>query len=224
MTVVLLKEDLTKLGLSLVGNKAALVARVTKARDDGIPLQGSEGAESTQSPEIDIVGPYEKRDDMIRGMVIVLLKRGLHLLDLSQMGNRPELVARLIKTRDEGIPYLTPEQAANPGLQVLISHGLPHTAHWELLSRDKETEFVNEIEFSGQRYRVPTAPREEFERTGRGGGGSKKFAFPDKFERPAFKLDAEVPTRDRLGRFVTASIGDFKYSREPLGETPSPIW
>ena len=160
--MVLLKEALTKLGLPLVGNKVALVAQVTKAQDDGLALRGAKVAKVSKVK--------------IRGMTIVLLKRDLNLLGLSQMGNKPDLVAQLIKARDEGVPYLTLEQAENSDLQVLISHGLPHTAHCELLSQDKEAKFVDELEFNGQHYMAPTTPREEFERMGRG-GVVKKLLF-----------------------------------------------
>ena len=61
---------------------------------------------------------------------------------------------------------------------------------------------IDELEVDGVKYRAPTTPREEFERTGVGKGGRDKFNFSRKITRGQFTKKARVPKLDRANRIM----------------------
>ena len=87
-------------------------------------------------------------------------------------------------------------------------------------SQDTRVAFDDELEFEGENCRAPTTPKEEFERTGKGGGGSLKHNFNETFDRPIFQNVVEVPKVlsvgkplfDRDGEY----INEFRHSDEAV--------
>lgn len=70
---------------------------------------------------------------------------------------------------------------------------------------------TNELQVGVVKYRAPTTPREEFEQTGDGGGGVKKFDFDIVIERTKFIKETEVLKIDSLG-----GLTRDRTTREPL--------
>ena len=99
-------------------------------------------------------------------------------LGLNVRGNKGDLIDRLKKARADGVVYLTPDQAADPNTARLASDGFSPLAKWQYLSdKDEVIDLTDELEVDGVKYRAPTTPREEFERTGVGKGGKDNLIF-----------------------------------------------
>ena len=71
----------------------------------------------------------------------------------------------------------------------------------------------DELELDGIKYCSPTVPREEFERTGEGGGGQKKYNFGKRFDRPAYSKEVFNPKFTNLG-----NLDRDKETNDPLYE------
>ena len=140
------------------------------------------------------------------------------LLGLDKRGNKEPLQERLKKARTDGICYLTNEQLDNPEIQQLANDGFsPHTI-WEYLEAvDELVDLTDELELDGVKYRAPTTPREEFERTGVGSGGQKKFNFSRKIHREKFVKKALVPKTDSRGRVLKDRLsGQYIYEEKEI--------
>ena len=74
-------------------------------------------------------------------------------------------------------------------------------ARWEMLKIEQDAPALeDELEVDGTKYRSPTVPGEEFERTGEGGGGQKNYNFGDRFDRPAYSKEVLYPKFTNRGK------------------------
>ena len=93
-------------------------------------------------------------------------------------GNKAPLLERLNAAREKKPCYLPPQQVDNPEINQLANDGFLLLARWEMFKIEQDAPALeDELEVDGIKYRSPTVPREEFERTGEGGGGQKKYNF-----------------------------------------------
>ena len=78
----------------------------------------------------------------------------------------------------------------------------------------------DELEVDGIKYRSPTVPREEFERTGEGGGGQKKYNFGERFDRPAYSKEVLYPKFTNRGKLARdKETNDPLYEKKVTNET-----
>ena len=139
-------------------------------------------------------------------------------LGLDSRGNKGPLQERLKKAREERIEYLTEEEAANPYRLQLASDGFSPLSKWEMIEqRDETIDLTDELEVDGVKYRAPTTPREEFERTGCGKGGVAKYNLALKINRGAFTKKAQIPKQDRAGRIMRdRETREYKYEEAEI--------
>ena len=143
-------------------------------------------------------------DADIKGLLKNDLIEQCKLLGMDTKGNKPVLVERLIKAREDGHCYLPPELVGNADIVQLVSDGFSPLSRWEILEEPADKLLLtDELEVNNMKYRAPTTPREEYERTGDGGGGSKKINFCNyETVRPEFRKEAEVPKLNRYGHVI----------------------
>lgn len=120
----------------------------------------------------------ERKFAMADADISRLFKRDLveqcKLLGLDIKGNKPVLVERLKKAREDGHCYLPPELLGNADIVQLTNDGFSPNSRWEILEEPADKILLtDELEVNNLKYRAPTTPREEYERTGDGGGGVK---------------------------------------------------
>ena len=135
-------------------------------------------------------------------------------MGIDHKGNKGPLIERLNTAREDGTCFLSAGELDNPNREQLVNDGFAPRSRWIILpDPENKVLLTNELEVGDVKYRAPTTPREEFERTGDRGGGVKKFDYDIEIERSAFVKEAEVPQLDRAGRLMRK-----KGTREPLYE------
>ena len=146
---------------------------------------------------------FEMADEAIMSLKKGDLVEQCRKLGLDTRGNKGPLQERLKKAREERREYLTEEEAANPYRLQLASDGFSPLSKWEMIEdRDNTIDLTDELEVDGVKYRAPTTPREEFERTGCGRGGVGKYNLSLNVNREKFQKKARVPKTDRAGRIM----------------------
>ena len=152
-------------------------------------------------------------DEMIMSLRKADLVEQCKLLGLDKRGNKEPLQQRLKKARDDGTCYLTSDQIDNPEVEQLAKDGFSPLARWQYLEeKDGTVDLKDELLVDGVKYRSPTTPREEFERTGVGNGGTEKFNFVRKIQREEFKKTALLPRLDAKGRVMRdRNTGEYIY-------------
>ena len=121
---------------------------------------------------------FTMQDGDIKKLYVKDLREQCKLLGLDTRGNKQPLIERLIKAREDKLCYLPPNQVGNPERNQLASDGFSPLARWELLKVEEDAiPLEDELEVGGIKYCAPTVPCEEFERTGVGGGGQKKYNY-----------------------------------------------
>ena len=91
----------------------------------------------------------------------------------------------------------------HPERNQLENDGFSPLARWEMLKIEQYAPALEyELEVDGIKYRSPTVPREEFERTGEGGGGQKKYNFGERFARPAYSKEVLYPNFTNRGKLA----------------------
>ena len=140
------------------------------------------------------------------------------LLGLDKRGNKDPLQQRLKKARDDGMCYLSSDQMNNPEAEQLGKDGFSPLARWEYLEdKDESLDLKDELEVDGIKYRSPTIPREEFERTGVGNGGKEKFNFIRTIQRKQFIKKALLPKKDSKGRVMKdRKTGEWIYTLQEV--------
>ncbi len=114
-------------------------------------------------------------DADIKGLLKNDLIEQCKLLGMDTKGNKPVLVERLIKAREDGHCYLPPELVENADIMQLTSDGFSPLSRWEVLEEPADKLLLtDELEVNKMKYRAPTTLKEEYDSTGDGGGGSKK--------------------------------------------------
>ena len=78
----------------------------------------------------------------------------------------------------------------------------------------------DELEVGGIKYCAPTVPREEFERTGVGGGGQKKYNYCENFDRPTYSKKVELPKLNQRGNIMrNKETNDVMYEMQETDES-----
>ena len=91
----------------------------------------------------------------------------------------------------------------NPERNQLANDGFLPLARWDMLKIEQDAPaFEDELEVDGIKYRSPTVPREEFERTIEGRSGQKKYNFGERFDRPAYSKEALYPKFTNRGKLA----------------------
>ena len=102
----------------------------------------------------------------------------------------------------------------NPEINKKANNGFSPLACWEMLKIEQDAPGLeNELEVDGIKYCSPTVPLEEFERTGEGGGGQKKYNFGERFDRPAHSKEVLYPNFTNQGK-----LARDKEANDPLYE------
>lgn len=174
------------------------------------PITNNNSSESTSDNTTDTSADTErnqekfsKSDTELNNMRKKDLVDECKKLGIDHKGNKGLLVARLMKAREDDLSYLSAEEMNNPGREQLMNDGFAPSSKWMMIGEPEDKQMkTDELEVNSIKYRAPTTPREEFERTGDGGGGVKKFDFDLKIERSEFSKSAEIPKLDRLGRLL----------------------
>ena len=111
---------------------------------------------------------------------------------------------------------MQPDQVENPEVQQLANDGFSPLAKWTYLQDKNEMiDLTDELEVDGIKYRSPTTPKEEFERTGIENGGNDKFIYAKKIHRNKFIKKAVLPKTDCRGRLQKDRItGEFIYEEQ----------
>ena len=114
-----------------------------------------------------------------------------------------------------------PNQVGNPAQNQLASNGFSPLARWELLKVEEESiPLEDELEVGGIKYCAPTVPREEFERTGVGGGGQKKYNYRENFDRPTYSKKVELPKLNQRGNIMrNKETNDVMYEMQETNES-----
>ena len=114
--------------------------------------------------------------------------------------------------------YLSPNDLENPDREQLMNDGFCPTSRWTIIAEPGDKQLKeDELEVDNIKYRAPTTPREEFERTGNGGGGVKKFDYDVVIERSQFQKEAEVPKLDGSGRLIRdRATGEPLYEKKQI--------
>ena len=121
------------------------------------------------------------------------------------------------KARADGTCYLPPEEIVNSDCIRLSNDGFSVNSKWEMIEEQETIDLTDELEVDGVKYRAPTTPREEFERTNCGGGGTSKYNFSIEIPRMKFKKKAQVPKTDRLGQLSkNSSTGEYQYVEKEI--------
>ena len=105
------------------------------------------------------------------------------------------LVDQLNKARENKAGYLSAEDITGDGagdVEALVNDGFPARSKWVLLQPHGE-ELSDELMVDGERFRGPSVPQDEYERTGQGGGGQKKFNCPQTFPKNEYENKAMLP-------------------------------
>jgi len=160
-------------------------------------------------------------DEQIMSLKKEELLEQCKLLGLDRRGNKGPIQERLKKARNDGLCYLRKDQVDNTEVQQLASDGFSPLAKWNYLEdKDETIDLTNELNVDGIKYRSPTTPREEFERTGIGNGGKDKFNFSQKIPRKQFKNMAVLPKTDTMGRLQKDRItGHFLYEEKEFNKS-----
>ena len=181
--------------------------------------------DTTTEPESAVQGPAQENeaakftssDAHIKELKVAELQEICKLLGSEKKGKKKELQDKLIKARENGATYLSAvEMAEDTGQnrEGMINDGFGPRARWKILEPDTSVVYDDELEVAGEIFRGPSVPHDEFLRTGKGGGGQRKFNFPQEFQRKEFKLTALLPkmnqrtnkaTRNAEGGFIYAS-------------------
>ena len=181
--------------------------------------------DTSMNPESAMQGPaqqdgaatFTSSDAHIKSLKVSELQEICKLLGLGKKGLKKDLQERLILARDNGAAYLTAVEMAEDAGQNregMINDGFGPRARWKILEPDTSVVYDDELEVAGEIFRGPSVPHDEFLRTGKGGGGQRKFNFPQEFQRKEFKLTALLPkmnqrtnkaTRNAEGGFIYAS-------------------
>ena len=75
----------------------------------------------------------------------------------------------------------------NPERNQLENNGFSSIARRDMFKIEQDDPALeDELDLDGIKYRSPTVPREEFDCTGEGGGGNKKYNFGERFDSPAY--------------------------------------
>ena len=132
----------------------------------------------------------------------------------------------MIQARDNGAAYLTAVETAEDAGQNregMINDGFGPQARWKILEPDTSVVYDDELEVAGEIFRGPSVPHDEFLRTGKGGGGQRKFKFPQEFIREEFKLKALLPKMiKRTNKATRNTEGGFIYvSQETNSSVPN---
>ena len=169
------------------------------------------------------VNLYLATDTTIDSLRVSDLKEVCTLLGVSKKGNKGELRARLKQAREDGTEYLKADSinpAANAQREVLVNDGFPPSARWKLLDPDLEKPMIDELVVDGEKFRGPCVPHEEFIRTGKGGGGQVKYAYPQCFPVAAFSHKVTMPRlNQRTGKASVSANGDFIYAKKEHNRT-----
>ena len=146
---------------------------------------------------------FQLTDEQIMALKKDELVEQCKLLGLDRRENKGPLQERLKKARNDGLSYLLEDQVNNPEVQQLAADGFSPLCKWNYLeTKDEEIDLTDELVLNGIKYRAPTVPREEFERTGVGSGGQSKFNFSKKITREKFVKKALLPKIDSRGRII----------------------
>ena len=79
---------------------------------------------------------------------------------------------------------------------------------------------TDELVVDGEKFRGPCVPHEEFIRTGRGGGGQTKYAYPQCFPVEPFTHKVTMPRLNtRTGKASVTANGDFIYVKKDCNRT-----
>ena len=181
--------------------------------------------DTTVDPKSAVQGPAQENeaakftssDAHIKGLKVSELQEICKLLGSEKKGKKKELQDKLIKARENGATYLSAVEMAEDASQNregMINDGFDPQARWKILEPDTSVVYDDELEVAGEIFRGPSVPHDEFLRTGKRGGGQRKFNFPQEFQRKEFKLTALLPkmnqrtnkaTRNAEGGFIYAS-------------------
>ena len=146
---------------------------------------------------------FQLTDEQIMSLRKDELVEQCKLLGIDRRGNKGPLQGRLKKARNDGLLYLSEDEVNNPEVQQLAADGFSPLCKWNYLeTKDEEIDLTDELVVNDIKYRAPTVPRDEFERTGVGNGGQSKFNFLKRIERPKFVNKALLPKIDSRGRII----------------------
>ena len=127
---------------------------------------------------------------------------------------KQDLVEKLNKARENKAAYLSAEEITGDGAgdrEALVNDGFPARSKWVLLQPHGEA-LTDELIVEGERFRGPSVPQDEFERTGQGGGGQKKFNYPQTFPKNEYENEVMLPRLNkRTNKAVKNADGEYIY-------------
>ena len=174
----------------------------------------------SEEPNSDI-RVFNMQNGDIRKLLVKDLREQCKLLGLDARGNKSVLIERLNAAREKKHCYLPPDQLNNPERNQLANDGFSPLARWEMLKVDENAPALeDELEVNGIKYRSPTVPREEFERTGSGKGGQKKYNFSERFDRPVYTKEVRLPKFSNRGKLLRdKETNEILYENKVSDET-----
>ena len=86
--------------------------------------------------------------------------------------------------------YLSAEEVVDSDCIRLSNDGFSLNSKWEIIKERETIDLTDELEVDGVKCQAPTTPREVFERTNCGGGGTSKYNFSIEIPHVKFKKKA----------------------------------